>query len=81
MSKSIAATTACPLRRTLCAGLSLTPPGFVFNIKTYRLFTLHQTPVISLPKHLREALGASDDENVYDKDVPEEIKHEFMGGL
>src|SRR5438309_4503534 len=22
-----------------------TPPGFVFNIKTYRLFTRHQTPV------------------------------------
>ena len=23
-----------------------TPPGFVFNIKTYRLFTRHQTPVV-----------------------------------
>jgi uncharacterized protein YecE (DUF72 family) len=54
-----------------------TPPDFVFNIKTYRRFTLHQTPVISLPKHLREALGPIDSKNVYDKDVPEEIKHEL----
>ena len=27
-----------------------TPPGFVFNIKTYRLFTRHQTPVVSLSR-------------------------------
>jgi uncharacterized protein YecE (DUF72 family) len=32
-----------------------TPPGFVFNIKTYRLFTRHQTPVISMAKDLRAA--------------------------
>jgi uncharacterized protein YecE (DUF72 family) len=48
-----------------------TPPGFVFNIKAYRLFTLHQTPVISLPKALREALGPVDKKTIYDKDVPE----------
>src|SRR5262252_3866284 len=29
-----------------------TPPGFVFNIKTYRLFTRHQTPVVSLGKEI-----------------------------
>src|SRR3954469_24988412 len=34
-----------------------TPPGFVFNIKTYRLFTRHQTPVVSLAKDVRAALG------------------------
>jgi uncharacterized protein YecE (DUF72 family) len=45
-----------------------TPPGFVFNIKAYRFFTGHQTPVISLPKHLREALGPVDKKNVYNKD-------------
>src|SRR4029078_12144473 len=32
------------------------PDNFVFNIKTYRLFTRHQTPLISLPKHIREAV-------------------------
>lgn len=32
-----------------------TPPGFVFNIKTYRLFTRHQTPVVSREGHSRGA--------------------------
>jgi uncharacterized protein YecE (DUF72 family) len=54
-----------------------TPPGFVFNIKTYRLFTRHQTPVISMAKELREALGPIQKKNVYDKDVPDEIKMEL----
>ena len=62
-----------------------TPPGFVFNIKAYRLFTLHQTPVVSLPAELREALGPVRQKNVYHKDVPEEIRHalwkQFRGVL
>ena len=53
-----------------------TPAGFVFNIKTYRLFTRHQTPVVSLAKELREALGSTG-KNVYDKDVPGEIAMEL----
>jgi uncharacterized protein YecE (DUF72 family) len=54
-----------------------TPPGFVFNIKTYRLFTRHQTPVISMAKELREALGPMQKKNLYDKDLPEDIKLEL----
>ena len=54
-----------------------TPPGFVFNIKTYRLFTRHQTPVASLAKEIREALGPVSRTNVYDKDVPAEITTEL----
>jgi uncharacterized protein YecE (DUF72 family) len=54
-----------------------TPPGFVFNIKTYRLFTRHQTPVVSLAKELREALGPVTKKNVYEKDVPDAIKMEL----
>jgi len=54
-----------------------TPPGFVFNIKTYRLFTRHQTPVISLGKDLREALGPVTKKNVYEKDIPPEITLEL----
>jgi uncharacterized protein YecE (DUF72 family) len=54
-----------------------TPPSFVFNIKGYRLFTRHQTPVVSLPADLREALGPVSRKNVYDKDVPEEIRREL----
>jgi uncharacterized protein YecE (DUF72 family) len=54
-----------------------TPPGFVFNIKTYRLFTRHQTPLVSLGKELREALPPTGRKNVYDKDLPEEITTEL----
>ena len=54
-----------------------TPAHFVFNIKAYRLFTRHQTPVVSLGKELREALGPSTRNNVYDKDIPEEVRQEL----
>jgi uncharacterized protein YecE (DUF72 family) len=50
-----------------------TPPGFVFNVKAYRLFTRHQTPVASLGKEFRAALGPSARANVYDKDVPPDV--------
>jgi uncharacterized protein YecE (DUF72 family) len=39
----------------------------------YRLFTRHQTPVVSLGKDIREALGPVNKKNVYDKDLPAEI--------
>ena len=54
-----------------------TPRDFRFNIKTYRLFTRHQTPVVTMAKELREALGPTPNKNVYDKDVPDEIKMEL----
>ncbi len=54
-----------------------TPRGFVFNIKTYRLFTRHQTPLASLGKDIRQALGPVSKKNVYDKDVPEELTLEL----
>lgn len=59
--------------------LDRTPAHFVFNIKAYRLFTRHQTPVVSLPADVRQALGPVGRKNVYDKDVPEEIKRELWG--
>ena len=54
-----------------------TPPGFVFNIKAYRLFTRHQTPIASLAKEVRAALPASTRKTVYDKDVPDEVALEL----
>lgn len=56
-----------------------TPPGFVFNIKAFRVFTGHQTPPQSLSPDIRAALpplkGRS--KNYYYKDLPEEIKAEL----
>ncbi|AHV92117.1 hypothetical protein D560_2824 [Bordetella holmesii ATCC 51541] len=34
-----------------------TPPGFVFNIKAFRLFTGHQTPKRALPAALLRDMG------------------------
>lgn len=33
-----------------------TPPGFLFNVKAYSLFTQHPTPTIRLPKAIQEVL-------------------------
>src|SRR5438105_9352302 len=54
-----------------------TPPGFVFNIKAYRLFTRHQTPVVSLAKNIRTALGPVAKKNVYENEMPAEITLEL----
>ena len=51
-----------------------TPSEFVFNIKANRLFTRHQTPVASLAKEIRDALGPVAKKNVYDEDVLAEIQ-------
>lgn len=53
-----------------------TPEGFVFDVKAFRLFTFHRTPVKALPVDLREALGETEP-NVYYEDVPEEIRAEL----
>lgn len=53
-----------------------TPDGFVFDLKAFRLFTFHRTPVRALPADLREELG-TDDADVYYEDVPEPIRAEL----
>jgi uncharacterized protein YecE (DUF72 family) len=50
-----------------------TPDSFVFNIKTYRLFTRHQTPLVSLPREIQQALGPPRKKNVYDHEMPAEL--------
>lgn len=53
-----------------------TPEGFVFNVKAFRLFTGHRTPVAALPAGVRTALGAGLGERdaVYYKDLPDELR-------
>lgn len=61
-----------------------TARGFVFDVKAFRLFTRHKTPVASLPSDIRAALAAAS-ESVYYAKVPEEIRTElwrrFRAGL
>lgn len=53
-----------------------TPPGFIFDVKSFRLFTGHQTPPKLLPRDVREALGPLDEKkrNWYLKDIPPELQ-------
>ncbi len=51
------------------------PRGFVFDVKAFRLFTQHRTPVRSLPKDLRGPFEGQDD--VYLKDVPADVRDEL----
>ena len=54
-----------------------TPEGFVFNVKSFRLFTGHQTSPIVLHKDIQQALGPDVPKTLYYKDLPEEILGEL----
>jgi uncharacterized protein YecE (DUF72 family) len=54
-----------------------TPPGFVFNIKAFRLFTGHSASPDVLPADLRAALGGAPKRSVYERDLPPEIRDEL----
>jgi len=55
-----------------------TPAGFVFNIKAFRLFTGHQTPVEVFPPDIQPLLASQADKKVwYYSEVPDEIRTEL----
>jgi uncharacterized protein YecE (DUF72 family) len=70
---------AIPLPQVAEAWVERTPPDFVFDVKSYALFTGHGAAVASLPKDVREALPPEMQakKNVYLKDLPPEIGDEM----
>ncbi|HVZ45888.1 MAG TPA: DUF72 domain-containing protein [Ramlibacter sp.] len=54
-----------------------TPPGFVFNVKAFRLFTGHSAQPMVLHKDIRQALGAKPLRSLYLGDLPPEIEDEL----
>jgi uncharacterized protein YecE (DUF72 family) len=52
-----------------------TPEGFLFDVKAFRLFTLHQTPLKTLPPDVRPEAEplANKKGNVYYDDLPETL--------
>jgi len=56
-----------------------TGEGFTFDVKAFRLFTQHPTPVNSLPKDIRQGLTAELQEkgNLYYRDTPPELTDEL----
>lgn len=63
---------AIPERRTAMLWTQRTPEDFIFDIKSFRLFTHHPTQVTVLPPELREALPRSvrEKRRFYYRDVP-----------
>ena len=70
---------AMPLAATTQQWAERTPDTFVFNVKAFRLFTGHQTQPRVFPKDIQEALGLPLAQNVYYRDLPEEIQKELWG--
>lgn len=54
-----------------------TPPGFVFNVKAFRLFTGHSAQPMVLPRDIQQALGAQPARSVYLRQLPQEIQAEL----
>ena len=53
-------------------------PGFVFDVKAFRLFTGHWAEKSAFPRDIQQALGPAPEEKrgFYYKDVPEEVAAE-----
>jgi uncharacterized protein YecE (DUF72 family) len=68
-----------PPERNAAAWVERTPDGFVFDVKSYALFTHHPAPIRSLPKDVREALPPQfvDKRNLYYKDTPPDVREEL----
>ena len=56
-----------------------TPGDFVFDFKSFRIFTQHPTPVNSLPKSVREGLTPElrQKGNLYYRDIPADLMDEL----
>ncbi|MFC4275046.1 DUF72 domain-containing protein [Achromobacter aloeverae] len=68
---------ALPDPRQAQAWAERTPADFVFNIKSFRLFTGHQTPLRALDPDLRRELPPADPETVvYADGLPAELREE-----
>lgn len=69
---------ALPNERTARLWVERTPDRFVFDTKAFRLFTLHPTPLKSLPKDIQGDLPAELKEkgNLYHRDLPSELVDE-----
>ena len=67
---------ALPASKTAQLWAERTPPGFVFDVKAFRLFTGHPAAPKVLPADLRGAIG-SDAAKLYYRDLPNEIRDEL----
>lgn len=72
---------ALPASSTTARWVERTPPGFVFDVKLFRLFTQHATPLKSLPADLRTALppkALTRSDHVYFHSTPPPVWEEIL---
>jgi uncharacterized protein YecE (DUF72 family) len=67
---------ALPSARNAQTWATRTPPDFVFNVKAFRLFTGHQTPLSALDADLRRELPRGDGDVVFIDRIPRDIARE-----
>jgi len=70
---------ALPNERTSRLWVERTRENFVFDVKTFRLFTQHPTPLSALPKDIQNDLpqGLKEKSNLYQRDLPGELVSEL----
>ena len=70
---------AMPNEATAKLWVERTGSDFIFDIKAFRLFTTHPTPLVALPKDIREALprDTAEKKSIYQKDLPPEVVNEL----
>ncbi|MCX8126636.1 MAG: DUF72 domain-containing protein [Dehalococcoidia bacterium] len=70
---------ALPGEKTSRLWVERTRDGFIFDIKAFRLFTLHPTPPQALPADIRQALpsGLKEKPGLYLHDLPEGLTDEL----
>jgi uncharacterized protein YecE (DUF72 family) len=67
---------ALPSERNAHLWVERTPPGFLFNIRAFGLFTHHPVPVERLPEAVKTLLPdpVAEKKRVYLRDVPDEAR-------
>ena len=70
---------ALPSEKNAALWVNRTPRDFTFDMKTFRLFTQHPTPLTALPKDLRSQVSPLEEgkKNLYIDDVPTEVVGEL----
>ena len=70
---------ALPNERASRLWVERTGEGFIFDIKAFRLFTQHPTPLVALPRDIREALPPQPKgkAHIYHRDIPSELTNEL----
>ena len=66
-----------PLPRNAEAWVQRTPDDFLFDVKAFRLFTLHQTPTLVFSKDIQAELPFKTRRSLFYADVPDELREEL----